>query len=61
MVNDIGSLLQGFDEVETVNEILTMHMGPYFILVNISVQLKDLASVDNVEQIIARISAAIKE
>jgi len=61
LVNDIRSLLQGFDEVETVNEIRTMHMGPDFILVKISVEFKNLASADDVEQIIARISAATKE
>lgn len=60
-VNDIRSLLQGFDKVETVNEVLTMHMGPDFILVNISVEFKNLVSADDVEKTIAQISAAIKQ
>lgn len=60
-VNDIRSLLKGFDKIETVNEVLTMHMGPDFILVNISVDFKNLVSADDVEKTIAQISAAIKQ
>lgn len=60
-VEDIRKLLEGFDKIETVNEILTMHMGPDFILVNISVDFKDLVSADDVEKTTAQISAAIKE
>lgn len=60
-VDDIRKLLQDFDKIETVNEVLTMHMGPDFILVNISVDFKNLVSADDVEKTIAQISTAIKQ
>ena len=37
VVNGIRKLARTYDKIEHVNEVLTMHMGPEFILVNISV------------------------
>ena len=61
VVDSIKQLLRSFDKIQSVNEVLTMHMGPDFILVNLSVDFKDLASASDVEKTIARLSAAIKQ
>ncbi|CAH1388185.1 cation diffusion facilitator family transporter [Candidatus Nitrotoga sp. M5] len=46
--------------VEYVNEVLTLHMGPGFILINISINFVDEVSVTEVEQTIAAIDSEIK-
>jgi len=43
-----------------VNEVLTMHMGPDFILATISVNFDDQTKAGNLEEIIASSSAMIK-
>lgn len=40
VVQGIKTILQKHDLIEHINEVLTMHMGPDFILANISVDLK---------------------
>ena len=52
------SLTQG--GIEYVNEILTMHMGPDFILANISVDFNDTKTAAEIESTVAEIDAAIK-
>jgi cation diffusion facilitator family transporter len=47
--------------VESVNEVLTMHMGPDFILVNLSVDFADSVSADQVERAIGEMDGAIKQ
>jgi len=47
--------------VEHVNEVLTMHMGPDYILANISVDFKDSSTADDVEHAISELSAKIKK
>ena len=44
-----------------MNEVLTMHMGPNFILANISVDFKDQLSSGDVEKCIAQIDLQIKQ
>jgi cation diffusion facilitator family transporter len=39
VVAEIRRLAEGYPEVEKVNEVLTMHMGPEYILANISVNI----------------------
>jgi len=46
--------------VERVNEVLTMHMGPEFILVNISMDFRDDLSVGQLERDIAAMDRDIK-
>lgn len=48
-------------EIEFVNEVLTVHMGPEFVLVNISVDFMDAASANEVETAVARLDADIKK
>ncbi|MGW8186883.1 MAG: cation diffusion facilitator family transporter [Desulfobacterales bacterium] len=46
--------------VKEVNEVLTMHMGPEFILVNISVDMADSAPAGEIEKAIAAFDRRIK-
>lgn len=47
--------------VSHVNEVLTMHMGPDFILVNLSVDFADRATADEVESAIGEMDKSIKQ
>ena len=60
MIDGIRSIVAARPRVERVNEILTMHMGPEFVLVNVSVEFRDSESTESIEQSIAAIDAAIK-
>lgn len=60
-IKGIREILIKNDGVEHVNEVLTMHMGPDFILANISVDFIDDKSAVDIEQIIARIDQQIKQ
>ncbi len=61
VVDGIRELAQSFTEIENVNEVLTMHMGPEFILVNISVEFLDDIRATDVEKTIAHLDRRIKE
>ena len=60
VIASVRQLAESFDEVEKVNELLTMHMGPDFILVNISIRFKRGQLTREIEDIIQEIDAAIK-
>lgn len=60
VVSGIRSILKSYEEIEHVNEILTMHMGPEFILANISVDFTDTTSAQQLETTIAEIDHRIK-
>ena len=60
VVASIRSLTESFDEVEKVNELLTMHMGPDFILVNISIRFKRGQLTREIETVIQEVDALIK-
>jgi cation diffusion facilitator family transporter len=49
------------DKIEHVNEVLTMHMGPDFILVNLSVDFNNRLTADEIETIIHQLDAEIKK
>lgn len=59
-IQGIRDILNSSDGVEHVNEVLTMHMGPDFILANISVDFNNAKTADDIERIIARIDHDIK-
>ena len=61
VVQGIRALVSAQPGVVHVNEVLTMHMGPEYILVNLSVDFVDQASATDVEDITANIDAKIKE
>jgi cation diffusion facilitator family transporter len=59
-INGIRQLAAQMPGVEKVNEVLTLHMGPEYILVNMSLNFADGISVDQVEKEIAQLTEAIK-
>lgn len=60
IVSSIRQVTESFDEVEKVNELLTMHMGPEYILVNISIRFKRGQLTRQLEAVIQEIDIAIK-
>lgn len=61
VVEGIRSMVGSQVLVEHVNEVLTMHMGPDFILVNLSVDFAGRATSDQIESAIAEMDKAIKQ
>ena len=61
VVQHIKGLVGSFPDVEYVNEVLTMHMGPDFILVNVSVEFRDGVSSERVEVTVSHLDRRIKE
>ena len=60
VVDGIRALAAAQAGVEHVNEVLTLHMGPDFILVNLSVDFSDRCRAGEIERSIAELDAAIK-
>ncbi|MDH5776623.1 MAG: cation diffusion facilitator family transporter [Gammaproteobacteria bacterium] len=58
--NEIKRILNSESSIKSTNEILTMHMGPEFILVNISVDFRDDIPIGTIEKTIADIDRKIK-
>ena len=61
VVDGIRTIVQSFPEVNHVNEILTMHMGPDFILLNLSVDFPDDLPASDLEIVIAKLDRQIKQ
>ncbi len=61
VVAKIRSLARQRDSIEQVNEVLTMHMGSDFILVNLSVNFRDSITAGDLEREIAALDRSIKE
>jgi len=61
VVKGIRMILQTSPIIDQVNEVLTMHMGPDFILANLSVDFKNSITADEVERTIAALDQAIKQ
>lgn len=59
-IKGVRDILEATDSIDHVNEVLTMHMGPDFILANISVDFEDSRTADDIENVIASIDKAIK-
>jgi cation diffusion facilitator family transporter len=57
---EIRRIATGRPGVLRLNEVLTMHMGPDFILVNLSVEFRDGESTETIEEAVATIDAQIK-
>jgi cation diffusion facilitator family transporter len=60
VVEGIRQLAVAEQEVEQINEVLTMHMGPDFVLLNLSVQFRDAATAPEIEAAVRRMEHAIK-
>ncbi|MGD8911354.1 MAG: cation diffusion facilitator family transporter [Candidatus Thiodiazotropha sp.] len=61
VVQGIHEIAKDNARVEGVNEVLTMHMGPDFVLLNMSVDFKDNISADEVERAISGMDGMIKQ
>ena len=60
IVKAIHEMVDEIDPIERTNEVLTMHMGPNYILVNVSADFSSTASADDVESSIALLDKKIK-
>ncbi len=54
-IQDIRDILNSNGNIEHVNEVLTLHMGPDFILANISVDFDDSKNAEEIETTVAEI------
>ena len=61
VVQGIRRIVTKSDYVDHVNEVLTVHMGPEYILVNISIDFSSNASADDVEKSIDLVDRKIKQ
>ena len=60
IIKGIRKTAHSVPEIQQVNEVLTMHFGPNFLLVNISANFKDSARADDVEEAIENLGTRIK-
>ncbi len=61
VIEGIREIVTEYPQVEHINQVLTMHMGPEFILVNLSVDFADETSASELEEVIAGLDAQIKQ
>lgn len=61
VIEGIRSIVTAVADVKHVNEIATMHMGPDFVLANLSLDFVDNIPSQMVEQTITRITGQIKQ
>ena len=61
VVRDIRDVVSGYESVAKTNEVLTMHVGPNFILVNISVRFAKGLSGEQIQNEIERMDSDIKK
>lgn len=61
VITGIKKIASAHSAVNHVNEVLTMHMGPDFILLNISLDFQDAAVAPEIEVAISEIDAEIKQ
>ena len=61
VVDGIRRIVRARREVRHVNEVLTMHMGPEYILVNISVDFDDDIRAEDVEDAVSHIDQQLKK
>ncbi|MDA3942782.1 MAG: cation diffusion facilitator family transporter [Bacteroidetes bacterium] len=61
VVNAIREVLQADPAVAKINEIPTMHIGPEFVLANISIRFKPDLSGEQLQDAIARMDRGIKK
>ena len=59
LIADVRGRAAEVDAIVAVNEVLTLHMGPNFILLNVSVDFKDDVPAGDVENAIERLTREI--
>ena len=60
VLTGIKNIIKDESQVLHINEILTMHLGPHDILLNLSLDFKDELSSGNVEETISKLELGIK-
>jgi len=60
-VKSIRLLAESVPEIESVKEVLTLHMGPDYILANLAVDFTDKIPAGEVERILMELDRSIKE
>ena len=60
VANRIREIAEAYPEINRVNEVLTLHMGPDYILVNMSVDYLDTATAGQIEIITAEMTRRLK-
>ena len=60
VVSAIDELLDEHDSVSAVNEVATLHMGPEFIVVTVSIDVNDALSGGQIERSVTRLTRQIK-
>ena len=61
IVKGVREIAKSYPKIKHVNEILTLHMGPDFILLNVSVDFADSLLAGDLEDTIARLDRQIKQ
>ncbi len=61
VIDGVRAIARSFPSVKVVNEVLTLHMGPEFILVNLSVDFQNESSGEGLKETIAKMDRKIKE
>jgi len=61
IVKGIREIATGYNDVLHVNEVLTLHMGPDFIVANISLEFMDESKADEIELTIEKLDKEIKK
>jgi len=57
----VHETIAGFDEVNEILRLLTMHLGPHAVLVNAEIHVVDGLDTDQIEELIEQITHAIQE
>ena len=61
VIEGIREIILQYDGIDNINELLTMHMGPDFVLVNVSIDFRDDIPAGDLENMIAVMDTQIKE
>lgn len=61
VIRGVRRISESYPNIRHVNEILTLHMGPDFILLNLSVDFDNTVPAGEVEKSIARLNQEIKQ
>ncbi len=61
VIDGIREIILRYDGIDNINEVLTMHMGPDFVLVNVSIDFRDDIPAGNLENMIANMDTQIKK
>ncbi len=61
VIRGIRKLIGERTGIKSINEVLTMHLGPEDVLVNLSLDFDDGITADDVEATISELEQAVKE